>query len=343
MLKVNLRNSSRTRRFGGMFLLVLCGCGVYLAHEPQGWRIDSLVLIACLSIIGVFLIAERHLLVVDQQAGVLTRRRGVLLTFTMASVAIAKVKGVALRTYVKRKPRSDDDETWYLVRAIGGPQLAVLTNPWHARHVAAQICRALQVPFDNRLYAKKSIRQASELDLCVAERWRAAGIVHERPALPIGSALSVEQQGSEMYLWVPATDSSSLKILAIVLAAFAVVAALFYPLSMGSTGNRLLFFGFFGFSGLVLCLAGLSKSGRSRVRFSDQHLSIRLGLMPFSFSMPLERIEEMIPGSDSIVLVGDRKALSVGWPRSNADKAFLQAFVAYELGRRRPAATNPNC
>ena len=344
MLKVNLRTSSRTRRFGGLFLLALCGCGVYLAHEPQGWRIDSLVLIACLSLIGVFLIAERHLLVVDQQAGVVTRRRGLLLTFTMASVAIAKVKGVALRPYVKRKPRSDDDETRYLVRAIGGPQLAVLTNPWHARHVAEQICRALNVPFDNRIYGKKSVRQASELDLSVAERWRAAGEVHERPTLPLGSALSVEQKGSEVCLWVPATELYSLTILAILMAVFAAMAVLFYQLTMERTGDRVFLVGFFGLCGLFLCLAALSKSGRSRVKFSDRRLSVRLGLMPFSFSMPLERIEEMIPANDSIVLVGDSMALSVDWPKSNADKEYLQAFVAYELGRRGSAApTNPSC
>jgi hypothetical protein len=165
----------------------------------------------------------------------------------------------------------------------------------------------------------------------LAQRWQQAGEVHERPILPAGSSLVVDETGPDVLVSLPA-QTYNLKFVTAMLLLFGIVGVFAY--SSAPSGARWFLHLFFTLAGLLFALALLAFSGRSRLRFSSRRVSFRQGLSLFSSSLEFGAIEELIPAMDGIDLVGDSGRVWIHWPETEADSEFLQALVAYELARR---------
>lgn len=339
-IRLDLRTSSaRTRWLGGIALALLAASSIVFAREG-----DQLAMIAfgvCLGAVALYVVGGRHQLVVDPGSARITRVRGLFVTFPVATYVATEIAGVALSEYMKRSGRNRRTER-YRVTAAGGRRhvLADLGDPWHARYVAERLCIALNIPFDNTVYGASSVRNASELDVPLTERWRSTGIKHERPAPSADTAIRVENHGADSVLSIPA-ETYALKFIALMTGGIAGLAVPFYR-QMDSLGGPVFFYGFFGAFGVLILYAVLQYSGRSKIVFTNDRVAVRLGWTGFS-SMSIAEIEELIPG-DGINFVSDKSALWVPWPKSRADRDFLLGFIAYELAKRGSAArsSQPN-
>jgi hypothetical protein len=333
VVKLDIRTNARGRQVGGTLLLLLGGYFAFSAYLID-LTVSQIVFAACALFLGVVLVAERHVLVIDREAGTVVRRRGVILTFPRASMRIADVTHLSLVEFTRVKKNDDDERTRYRVLANGSTQhlLAELSDPWHGRKIAERASAALQVPLDNHVYKTKSRRQPDQLDTPLVERWRMAGKVHARPALPADSTIRVEEHGDEVRVSVP-VHTSGRWIIYVLLAFFAVMAVIFYFV-MDGPGARIFFYAFFGGSIAFLFMGLLAYSGRSQIAFRGEKVSTRQGRSPFGGTLSVREIEEMIAARTELVLVADRSALSLSWPRSRADREFLKDYVAYELARR---------
>jgi hypothetical protein len=143
---------------------------------------------------------------------------------------------------------------------------------WHARRAGELLCVALNVPFDNTVYGPHSVRPANELDMPLAERWRRAGEVHERPSLPAESRLVVDEYGPDVQLSLPA-ETYNLKWLALFVVLFAAIGAVLYWNASG--GSRWALHLFFGMATVFFALALLAFSGHSRLTFTSRQVSFR--------------------------------------------------------------------
>lgn len=332
MVKLDVRTSPRARQIGGVLLLLVGG---YFAVSALlvDLTIPQIVFAACAVFLGVVLVGERHVLVIDREAGTIVRRRGVILTVPRSCMPIAQVTHLSLVEVTHT--RKNKETTRYRVLVNGSAQraLADVSDPWYARRIAERACKALQVPFDNRVYTNtKSRRQPDELDTPLVERWRKGGQSHERPALPADSTIRVEEHGDEVRVSLPAATGSRWIVFGLI--AFFAVMAVIFLLVARDLGDRIFIYGFFGFSGVFLVIALLSFSGRSQIVFRGQHVRTRQGSSPVGGTMSIREIEEMIAARDGLVLVGDRTALWLNWPRSKPDRELLKAYVAYELAKR---------
>jgi hypothetical protein len=333
--KINLRNNVRLRWLFGVPMLLLGALCIDFGHEQ---KVTTIVWGAWLAVIAVVLLAERRFLAVDTQSGLLSSNRGIFYPFTWASFAIADVKHIDLVPYTPRNHNSGDTSRSVRYRLLVNGRLdGILTdlgNVWQARQAGERLCVALNVPFDNRVYGPHSVRPANELDMPLAERWQRAGEAHERPSLPAGSRLVVDEIGPDVRVSLPA-QTYNLKWLALLVLFFAGFGTVLY-LSAGSSGVHWFVHVFFAASAVFFGVALLAFSGRSRLMFTSRHVSFRQGLSPFSNRLECGAIEELIPAEDGIDLVGDSGRVWIHWPETEADSEFLQAFVAYEIVRRSP-------
>jgi len=95
MVKVDVRTSPVARQVGGIVVLLtaaLAGLEGFKS-EPQ---VGLLVYAVCAAFVGLILVAERHVLVIDRPSGMLVRRRGVILRVARVSIPIAEVKHLSL-------------------------------------------------------------------------------------------------------------------------------------------------------------------------------------------------------------------------------------------------------
>jgi hypothetical protein len=333
MRKIDLRKDVRSRWLLGVPLLLLGALCINSARDQR--KVTNIVFGACLTAIAIVLLAERRLIVVDAQAGRLSSKRGVFYPFTLASFALADVKHIALVSCATKAYSGGTGQRHIRYRLLvnGRPSsiLADLGNQWHARGVDKRVSVALNVPFDNTVFGPHSLRQPNELETPLAERWQRAGEVHERPALPAGSRLVVDESGSDVLVSLPA-QTYNRKWLALVMLAFFGMATLMY--STAGIGMRWLLHVFFAMATVFFALVLLASSGRSRLRFTSRKVSFRQGLSPLSSSLEFGATEELIPAWDGIDLVGDSGRVWIHWPETEADSAFLQARVAYEIARR---------
>jgi hypothetical protein len=335
--KINLRNNARARWLCGVPMLLLAALCFDAGHDQRG--ITTIVFGACLAVIAIVLLAERRFLVVDAQSGRLSSKRGIFYPFTVASFAIADVKHIDLVPYTSRRNASGTGSTRYrlLVNGRLDSALTDLGDRWHARWAGERVCVALKVPFDNRVYGPHSVRLPNELDMSLAERWRRSGQVYERPSLPAGSPLVVDEIGPNVLVSLPA-ETHNRKLLALLVLIFAAVGVVLYSSVDG--GVRWFLHLFFAMAAVFFALALLAFSGHSRLTFTTRHVSFRQGLSLFSRALEFGAIEELIPAPDGIDLVGDSGAVWIHWPETEADSEFLQAHVAYEIARRTPVAAD---
>lgn len=287
---------------------------------------------------AIVLVGERHFLIIDSASGFVSRRRGICLAFTRAAFAIADLKQIDLVTHVRHSGRRRRERYRLLVNKSGQSVLAESGEVWHARKVGERVCAALNVPFDNRIYGAHSVRDAGELDLNVAERWRLARRAKDRPSQPPGSRLVLDEAGADARLWLPA-ETHNLKVLALLVAVFAVIGAVSW-FNVETTGQRVFFYLFFGGAGIFLTYGALAFSGKSLVTFTGKRVSFRQGRAPSSTSLKLEEIEEMIAADDGLYLVGDTGVVRIHWVGERAESEFIEAWVAYHLARRTPLAAN---
>jgi len=332
MQKVDLRSHLDQRLPIGLGLLALAAWCIWQWDDPDeaGWLIFGLYI----GFFGLLAVAERRFAVVDEHAGVLTNKRGLIFAVTLGSVALTEVKCVELTLRLAEDDGKKGRSTRYRLR-VTGPKSGVLAHyqdEWHARRAAERLAAALRVPFDNRVYGRRSVRKSDELDLPLAERWRASGKIKERPVLPQGSQLEIDDQTTRIRVRF-AAETGSRWLIGAVVAFYAVAAALSYP-HVDEPGEYLLFYGVALFAVLFFGFVLLAFSGRSRLTFTDRSVAFRQGLAPRERSIELQAIEEMIPGWDAIYLVGDAKMLAIDWPTSDQDRDFLKAFVACEIARR---------
>jgi hypothetical protein len=334
MLHLDLRGAdARSRWQGGLLLFLLAVCFAW-AGLDEGQPIAAIGVGVALAIAGLYVIAGRHLLVVG--SGRVTRRRGLFLSFDVVSNTVAGIEKITLWEVARRSGKRKVIR--YRVSAVGSSSrvLAELPDPWHARHVAERLCVALNVPFHHDVYGANSVRNPHEVDAALVERWRIASTTHERPGLPPDTRLRVEEHDRDVVLSTPA-ETWQLKYAALLTAAFAAFGTLFYRGS-STGGARIVLLGVLGVAGAAVMAAALQSSGRAKIVFSGNRVRVRLGWWPFASSMSIADIEEMIPASDGINLVGDARALWIPWGRSHADSEFLRKFVAYELARRAAAS-----
>ncbi|MFC4311255.1 hypothetical protein ACFPN2_19305 [Steroidobacter flavus] len=333
-MRIDLRGLAGMRLPIGLLLLALAGFCIWQGGEPDG--LDSLIFGVCVGFFGVLAAGERRFLVVDQSAGVLIKRWGILYAFTVASLPLEQIKRVELTERHIRRRRKDT--TRYAVSVAGVKQGALVEygNEWQARSVGERLSAALRVPFDNRIYGRGSVRDSDELDMHVAERWRVSGKITERPTLPEGSPLVIDDLGTKTRVRFAANQEGfGLGVAMVVI--FAVAAALFYPLF----GDRFIYYVSFGFAFLVLGSVLLALMGNSRLTFTEDAVSFRQGSAPIERSIELRAIEEMIVAGDALYLVGDSARLTIDWPATSENRAFLKAFVAYEIARRHTARGGP--
>jgi hypothetical protein len=333
MQKVDLRSNTRARWPLGLFLLSLGALSIDSGHKQQ--NIATIVWGAGLAVIAIWLLAERRFLLVDTQSGFLSSKRGIFYPFTVASFAIGHVKYIGLDSYMRRSHTSGPARTWYKLVVNGRPDsvLTNIRNEWPARRAGEQLSVALNVPLDNRVHGRHSVRPPNELDMPLAERWRRAGTVHERPSLPAGSRLVVDEIGPNVFVSLPA-ETSNFKWVALLAVLTGAMAVLFYSTAHG--GIRWFLHLFFTTAAVFLAHGLLAFSGRSRVTFSARRVSFRQGWSLFSSSLEFRAIEELIPAGDGIYLVADSREVCIDQPETKADSEFLQAMVAYEVTRRTP-------
>jgi hypothetical protein len=328
MEKIDLR-SHLDRRFAiGVGLLALAAFSIWKGRAPDefGW----LVFGVCVGIFGLLAVGERHFIVVDEQSGTVTKKRGLLCAIRLGSLPLPEIKGVAVSSHSKGR------STRYRV-SVTGPKDGVLAeygSEWYARQAGERVAKALRLPFDNRVYGRRSVRRSHELDLPLAERWRAAGKINERPTLPADSRIEIDDLATGIRVRFPAERSNWFLVLALVVF-FAVGAVILYSL-LQEPGERLLVVFIFGCLLWVFTLMTLSMIGRSRLTFTDRAVTFRVGHAPRVRRIELKSIEEMIPGYEAIYLIGDASMLAIVWPDSKADRDFLKSLVAYEIARRLP-------
>ena len=330
MEKIDLRQDVRSRRLLGVPMLLLGALCIKSGYDQA--KVPTLVFGACLAVIAIVLLAERRLLVVDAQAGRLSSRRGVFYPFTLASFVLADVKHIGLVRYTTNRYSGNTGQRKaryrLLVNGHADSCLAELGNQWHARGVGERVCVALNVPFDNTVYGPHSVRQPNELDTSLAERWRRAGKAHERPSLPAGSQLVVDESGSDVLVSLPA-QTYNRKWLALLALAFLAMGILMY--STADTGMRWFLHLFFAMAAVFFVLALPACSGRSRLKFTTRKVSFRPGVSLFSSSQEFDAIEELIPAWDGIDLVGDSGRAWIHWPETEADSHFYRPVSRMKL------------
>jgi hypothetical protein len=242
IIDIFLRSDIRARRVLGVPPLLLAARLIWSSLEPLD--VHTVDWGFCLAIVGLVLLGERRYLAVDTRSGLLLSKRGIFYPFTTASFVAADVKYIGFMSYSGRSSSASTTINRYKLVDNGRPDgtLADLGDRWQARRAGERLCTALNVPFDNRIYGPHSVRPPDELDTPLAERWRHAGEVHERPSLPADSALVVEEIGPNVVVSLPA-QTYSLKWIALLASCFAAVGVQMY--STGPTGAAPWFLHFF--------------------------------------------------------------------------------------------------
>jgi hypothetical protein len=332
MHKIDLRAHADKRLPIGWLLLVLAAfCIWYGIRAPGvGWVVFG----ACVAFFGLLAVGERHFIVIDAESGFLTRMRGVVVVVPRASLAIADIRHIELRSYTLRRNRKDSGTERYPVWVCGstGGKLAEYGDEWYARAVSESVSAALRVPLHNVVYGRHSVRRSDELDLQLAARWQKSGSIKTRPAPSEDSRIEIEELETETRVRFPA-DVTALKILIPLTLLFVIGAVLAYRVS-DEVRTDFMFYLFAGAFIGMWCLVSLAFSGRSRLIFTDRTVSFRQGHAPLEHSIELQKIEEMICAPDAIYLVGDEAKLAIVWPVLGGDRIFLRSFLQFEIARR---------
>lgn len=336
MKTISLQSRLARRLLASAAVLLLAAAIVLAAivQESQGAFIFGLVVLAS----GLMLLVHRHYIEIDREAGILNRRRGFLFGFRVQSIPISEVEMISLIPRAVR--RNEEDHVIRFRITVKGKKKATLTeisNPAAARRTCESLCKALGVPFENRVYGPSSVRNADELDLSVAERWRRARARKVPPALPAQTTLEVAHLPDELRISMPA-ERFNLKFVAFIAAIFGIFAAIFFPL-MDKPAERVFFILFFGASGLFLIYAALAFAGTSRVRIRNGSIEFRQGSLPNSRKIPIDEIEELIPAGDGLYLVGDAKTVWIQYSGRKPDNEYVQQYLEYEIARHHTGLT----
>lgn len=336
-----MKTISLQSRFAKRFLLsavvLLLAAAIILAaivQDSQQAVIFGIVMLAS----GLMLLVHRHYVEIDREAGILNRRRGFLFGFRVQSIPISEITMISL---IPRAVRRHDKHRVIRFRIkVKGKTQAILTelsNPSAARRTCESLCKALGVPFENRVYGPASVRGADELDLSVAERWRRVEARKEPPALPAQTTLEVTHLPDELRISMPA-ERFNLKVVAFIAAIFGIFAAIFFPL-MDKPAERAFFFLFFGASAIFLIYAALAFAGTSRVRIRKGSIEFRQGSLPNGRRIPIDEIEELIAAGDGLYLVGDTKTVWIQYSGRKPDNEYVQQYLEYEIARHHTGLT----
>ena len=94
MAKIDLRSHLDQRIQIGVVLLALAAFSIWKGRTPDefGWLIFGV----CVGFFGLLAVGERRFVVVDEQAGTLTKKRGILFAIPLGSLALREVNSVVL-------------------------------------------------------------------------------------------------------------------------------------------------------------------------------------------------------------------------------------------------------
>jgi hypothetical protein len=206
---------------------------------------------------------------------------------------------------------------------------------WHARFVGERLSRAIGKPVETRLLGAPSRRDADEVDLQLAERWRRDGRFKEAPLLPAGTGLAVEHRNEASDLTMPVEPVPRLIIASV--ATLIVAALVFFSFRVDAAAFLFMWI----VAGAISCFAFgfiARHSGRSRLRFTPGAVEFRIGRFPLVQRIALAEVEELIVSSDAFVLMGDRGYIRIDRPKEPADREAQRQFIDRQISRRQPAA-----
>src|SRR5688500_1126225 len=111
--KIDPRDYTDNRLPIGVLLLAFAAFCAWQGRWPDevGWWIAA----ACIGFFGLLAVGERHFVVVDEQAGVLQRKRGFVFVVTRASVAIGDIKCGELSKYTIKSGGKNGKTTRYRI------------------------------------------------------------------------------------------------------------------------------------------------------------------------------------------------------------------------------------
>jgi hypothetical protein len=198
-----------------------------------------------------------------------------------------------------------------------------------SRRICEWACKALDVPFDYKVYGRSSVRGADELDLPLAERWRRSRSIMERPAAPVPSTLEIDDRADEMRIAIPA-ENDNLKFVALLAGSVVAIGALCYFI-VDTPLERFWVLALCAMMGTFLIYAALAFSGKSQLAINEHGIEFRQGRSPKKRSIRFAEIEEIIPAADGIYLVGDVHAVWIQYARNKLDNDYLQRYIEYRI------------
>lgn len=334
MKTISLQSHLATRLLSSAVVLIIAAgiTQVALAEGLLSTVIFGIVMFAC----GMLMLFHRHYIEIDHETGIVSRRRGFLYAFRMQSVPISEIRRISLVPRAVRRSEEDRIVRFCIrVQGKGKTTLAELSNPWAARRVCECLCKALGVPFNNRVYGPSSVRSADELDLSVTERWQRAKSKKQLPALPEQTRLEVVQMADGVRILMRA-ETHNIKYVAFVASIFAVLGTIVY-LTVDERTQRLFFLLFFGASGIFLACAALAFTGKSQITIRNGSIEFRQGSLPKSRKISITDIEEMIPAGDGFYLVGDAGTVWIQYSGRESDNEYVQRYIEYAIALHRSA------
>jgi hypothetical protein len=301
------------------------------ARQDSGgeWPWGLLPLVA-----GLTLITVRNYIEIDTQTRQLSRCVGLVQVFPVRRFAFDVVKRIVL-TLEKRRSRSkkgaNSTRTVYVLRitAPDGEQLCEFPDLGHARLIAERICRAMDVDLQNRLMGGSSTRDAGELDLSLAERWRRAGVHHEAPLLPADTALTITHgEGFSELSWPVEPFPRATTAVGMVV----VLSGLF---ALHHFADASLFMLLIFVPAVVFLGGGIiaQHSGRNRIRFTAGRISFHRGKL-WRRHAALPAVEELLSCHEAYVLMSDGGYLTVDKPRGEEDCRVLRQFIERQIAQR---------
>ena len=323
MHKLNLRTRQRETTVVGILTMLLGAAHIWFGSADS----QATVLAATFIVMGFILSTYRHVLIVDADHKRVTRRIGCIYLFKRNDVVVSNVSRLTLRERRSRK----SDATWYQIVASASKVICQIRPSIHARRIAEALAKTFSLSLDNQTHYVRSIRSPDQLDMPVAERWRAAGLQMDIPVAPPDTKIMIKQSDSDTWITLPA-QHDHLKMLALLSGAFGMLAVLFYYFST-SDGTVILFVLFVPIA-LMMLLGVLAFSGRSSILLTGTHVTTRQGLSPFKMKLRLNSIEEFIKARDGFYLEGDDGSAWIHWAANEADSDYLEALLAYEIVRR---------
>src|SRR5687768_386944 len=133
MQTVDLRSHLDRRLPGGLGLLALAGFIIWKGLDPD--QTGRLIFGLLVGFFGLLAVAERRFVVIDEQAGTLTKKLGIILAVKVRTLALAEIKGVALSVHFPKSHGKKGNSRRYRL-SVAGPKDGAITehgNEWYAR------------------------------------------------------------------------------------------------------------------------------------------------------------------------------------------------------------------